>query len=60
MNLDKITQRYLDLFQEIFQEILYKDKRPISFLLYRYLWIQKAQLLHFNENLAEEIGFGKN
>ena len=59
MNLDKITQRYLDFFQEIFQEILYKDKRPISFCTYRYLWIQKAQLLHFNENLAEEIGFGK-
>ena len=58
MNLDKITQRYLEFFPGDFSGN--PVQRQTQFLLLTDIYgFKKAQLLHFNENLAEEIGLGK-
>ncbi|MGB4448448.1 MAG: YdiU family protein [Cloacibacterium sp.] len=60
MNLDKITQRYLDLFPGDFSGNPVQRQTPNFFFALTDIYgFKKAQLLHFNENLAEEIGFGK-
>ena len=60
MNLDKITQQYFNLFPGDFSGNPMQRQTP-NFLfaqteIYGY---KKAQLLHFNQKLSEEIGLGK-
>ena len=60
MNLDKITQRYLELFPGDFSGNPVQRQTPNFFFALTDIYgFKKAQLLHFNENLAEEIGLGK-
>ena len=60
MNLDKITQRYLDLFPGDFSGNPVQRQTPNFFFALTDIYgFKKAQLLHFNENLSEEIGLGK-
>ena len=60
MNLDKITQRYFDLFPGDFSGNPVQRQTPNFFFALTDIYgFKKAQLLHFNENLAEEIGLGK-
>ncbi len=60
MNLDKITQRYLELFPgRFFRKSYTKTNAQFLFALTDIYGFKKAQLLHFNENLSEEIGLGK-
>ena len=60
MNLDKITQRYLELFPGDFSGNPVQRQTPNFFFALTDIYgFKKAQLLHFNENLAKEIGLGK-
>lgn len=60
MNLDKITQRYLELFPGDFSGNPAQRQTPNFFFALTDIYgFKKAQLLHFNENLAKEIGLGK-
>ena len=60
MNLDKITQIYLELFPGDFSGNPAQRQTPNFFFAVTDIYgFKKAQLLHFNENLSEEIGFGK-
>ena len=60
MNLDKITQRYFDLFPGDFSGNPVQRQTPNFFFALTDIYgFKKAQLLHFNESLAEEIGLGK-
>ena len=60
MNLDKITQRYLELFPGDFSGNPVQRQTPnFLFALTEIYGFKKAQLLHFNGNLAKEIGLGE-
>lgn len=60
MNLDKITQRYLEIFPGDFSGNPAQRQTPnFLFALTEIYGFKKAQLLHFNENLAKEIGLGE-
>ena len=61
MNLDKITQRYLEIFPGDFSGNPAQRQTPnFLFALTEIYGFKKAQLLHFNKNLAKEIGLGEN
>ena len=60
MNLDKITQRYLEIFPGDFSENPAQRQTPnFLFALTEIYGFKKTQLLHFNGNLAKEIGLGE-
>ena len=60
MNLDKITQRYLEIFPGDFSGNPAQRQTPnFLFALTEIYGFKKAQLLHFNKNLAKEIGLGE-
>ena len=60
MNLDKITQRYLEIFPGDFSGNPAQRQTPnFLFALTEIYGFKKAQLLHFNGNLAKEIGLGE-
>lgn len=60
MNLDKITQRYLEIFPGDFSGNPAQRQTPnFLFALTEIYGFKKAQLLHFNESLAKEIGLGE-
>ena len=60
MNLNKITQKYLDLFPGDFSGNAAQRQTPgFIFTLNEIYGFKKASLLHFNEDLSEKIGLGK-
>lgn len=60
MNLDKITQQYLSLFPGDFSGNPAQRQTPnFLFALADIYGYKKANLLHFNQSLSEEIGLGK-
>jgi hypothetical protein len=55
MNLDKITQRYLEIFPGDFSGNPAQRQTPnFLFALTEIYGFKKAQLLHFNQNLAKK------
>lgn len=60
MNLGAITQRYLDLFPGDFTGNPAQRQTPNYFFAITEIYgFKKANLLHFNEKLAQEIGLGE-
>jgi uncharacterized protein YdiU (UPF0061 family) len=60
MNLDQITQPYLKIFPGDFTGNTHQRQTPkVIFSATEIMKFEKAELLSFNENLAEEVGLGK-